>query len=108
MFLLIILFCYLFLFYYHFFILVNKILLSQKNAKPDMKNNSHQTEINQCLETGLSWHYGAQLRTPPETPRTSLHYRIEWFKGDLRKWKYSFHSVTTQRVLIIKVTTQHV
>ena len=48
-------------------------------------------------ETSVSRHHGGPIEGPPETRRTSLHYRIEWFKGDLWKWKYSFLSVLDQR-----------
>ena len=32
-------------------------------------------------ETGVSRHQGGTIEGPPETPRTSHHYRIEGFKG---------------------------
>ena len=35
-------------------------------------------------ETGISRHQGGLIEGPLETPRTSLYYRIEWLKGDLK------------------------
>ena len=32
-------------------------------------------------ETGVSRHQGGPIEGPPETPRTSQHYRIEEVKG---------------------------
>ena len=32
-------------------------------------------------ETGVSRHQGGPIEGPPETPRTSQHYRIEGIKG---------------------------
>ena len=60
-----------------------------------------ETKFSQCKktarETGVSRHQGGPIEGPPETPRTSQHYRIERIKGvpDLAtKWRYSFLSVT--------------
>ena len=45
------------------------------------KNNSDQHTA--VRETGVSRHHGGPIEGPPETRRTSLHYRMEWFKKRL-------------------------
>ena len=34
-------------------------------------------------ETSVSLHHGGPIEGPPETPRTSQHYRVEGIKGVL-------------------------
>ena len=53
-----------------------------------------QSPVLAVRETGVSWHQGGPIESPPETPRTSQHYRIEGIKGvpDLgRKVVFSVH-----------------
>ena len=38
-------------------------------------------------ETSVSRHHGGPIEGPPETPRISLYYRINGFKGGAPKWK---------------------
>ena len=44
-------------------------------------------------ETGVFWHHGGPIESPPETPRTSQHYRFQGIKGvpDLGKRNLTTH-----------------
>ena len=57
---------------------VNIVFLSVKR-QPDRKTVTDR--LIAVRETGVSWHHGGPIEGPPETPRTSQHYRIEGIKG---------------------------
>ena len=60
------------------------IVFSVYSHESVYSQKQQRSDVQLSRETSVSRHHGGPIEGPPETPRISLNYRIEWYRTQLK------------------------